>query len=88
MTIYSSKADVEVTQVEEDLFLVHPEKGAVYHLDPIGAGLWRLLAEPMEMEEIVTVLTAAFPDTPQKDVREDIAKIIAEMHELELITCD
>ena len=35
------------TAVDGELFLVNPDSQAIFHLDTIGAALWRLLADPI-----------------------------------------
>ena len=85
MTQYKASPRVEITQVEADLFLVDPEAENIYHLGPVGAGLWRLLAEPQNEESLFSVLQSAFPDIPETRLREDIDRIIGEMKTRDLL---
>lgn len=85
MPRYQANPKVDVTQVEEDFFLVYPGGDSIHHLDAIGTGIWRLLAQPHNREEIVSVLCGAFPDIPQDQLRRDIGKILDEMLAEELV---
>ncbi len=71
--------EVEITKVDDDLFLVHLGTESIYHLDPVAAGIWRLLDGPMGTDEIVTVLASAFPDVPKAQLREDAGKVIGDL---------
>lgn len=77
--------EVEITKVEDDLFLVHPQGKSIHHLDPVAAGIWRLLGEPMGTDEIVTVLARAFPGVPKAQLRRDARRVIGELAEQSLL---
>ncbi|MBL6935590.1 MAG: PqqD family protein [Alphaproteobacteria bacterium] len=79
MTSYQANPKVDVTQVEDDFFLVYPGGESIHHLDAIGTGVWRLLARPHDLQEIVAVLSEAFPDAPPEQLHEDISKILDDM---------
>lgn len=71
--------------VGSDAFLVHPGSDALFHLNPLGGALWRLLAEPIRLDEACGVVVAAFPDTPAERVREDTARLFRELADCGLI---
>jgi len=53
--------------VDEDVFLVDRRNQSIYHLNLVGAGLWRLLRAPSTAAQAIAVLQAAFPDAdPQR----------------------
>ncbi|MBT4770153.1 MAG: PqqD family protein [Rhodospirillaceae bacterium] len=85
MTTYRMKAKVELTKVDDDLFLVHPGTESIYHLDPIGAGVCRILAEQSSPDEIFETLYSAFPDMDAAQLRGDMDKLIADLVESDLL---
>jgi len=85
MNTYRIKTEVELTKVDDDLFLVHPGTESIYHLDPIGAGICRILASPATPDEIVVTLRAAFPDVSETKLRGDMEKLITDLVESDLL---
>jgi hypothetical protein len=69
---YRRNDGLDATVIDSDLFLVEPASEEVFYLDSLGHGLWRLLAEPQELEDILVVFRAAFPDTPVQRLRTDL----------------
>lgn len=65
--------------VDHDVFLVNPDSEAIYQLNPVGAALWRLLAEPIGTAQAVDVLHAAFPDVARSQIENDVAELIADL---------
>lgn len=57
--------------VEDDRFLVDRDSEAIYHLNPLGAALWGLLAEPHSRDEIKAMLAAAFGDIDEDRIAAD-----------------
>lgn len=61
-------------ELDNSVFLVGTCNDAVFHLNPIGAAIWKLLETPITEEEITKILVEAFPDAPAKQVRDDVTK--------------
>ena len=38
-----------------------------------GSALGSLFSEPMQLQEVVNLLQAAFPDTPQEEIKKDLS---------------
>lgn len=70
---------IDATEVDEDVFLVEPDSEEVFHLNPVAAGLWRLLAEPMTVAELQAAVREAFPDRPRAAVDAEVAAAVAEL---------
>lgn len=70
---------IDATEVDEDVFLVEPDSEEVFHLNPVAAGLWRLLAEPMTVAELQAAVREAFPDRPGAAVDAEVAAAVAEL---------
>jgi coenzyme PQQ synthesis protein D (PqqD) len=71
--------DVVMREVDDATFLVGPRDDGVFYLNTTGAAVWRLLAEPLDVDEMVGILTGAFPDAPVGQVRDDVAKLIEDL---------
>jgi hypothetical protein len=82
---YRRRAGVKETPVEADLFLVLPDNGEIYHLNAIGAALWRLLAEQSSLQAAGDTLALAFPDLPREAIDADVQRFIAELRQRALI---
>ena len=67
------------TAVERDLFLVNPEGQAIFQLNAVGAALWRLLAEPVVLDQAVGMVHQAFPDIARQQIHNDVAALIDDL---------
>jgi hypothetical protein len=76
---------ISETTIDDEIFLVEPDSQEVFYLDRISSGLWRILAEPREEAEVVSLFAAAFPDTPRPTIARDIAAAIAELKRRRLV---
>ena len=65
--------------VDDELFLVNPAGEAIYHLNPVGVALWRLLGQPIHLEEAVGLLHEAFPEVSRKRIKRDVARLLADL---------
>lgn len=70
---------VKETPVDSDLFLVVPADGEIFHLNALGAALWRLLETPMSVEDAAATLALAFPDAPQGAISADSTRFFTEL---------
>ncbi len=62
-----------------DMFLVDPDGEAIYHLNGLGTGLWRLLDGSYGLDDAVSVLRDAFPTVDRKSIEGDVARLIADL---------
>lgn len=74
------RADIAETAVEDDVFLVVPETEAIFHLNAVGTALWRLLAEPRSRDDLVMLLSAAFPNAPSSIVATDVDMFLTNLN--------
>jgi hypothetical protein len=79
MSLYRRRSGIQETQVDGDLFLVLPETGEIYHLNSVGAALWRLLAEPTTEETAMDMLAVAFPDLPPATITADVRHFLNDL---------
>ncbi len=79
------RAGVKETPVDGDLFLVLPNSGDIYHLNALGAALWRLLAAPADEADAGDTLALAFPDLPRASIDADVRQFFADLRERALL---
>ena len=82
---YERNPAVTETELDGEIFLVEPENKEVFYLDAMGAGLWRLIAAPQSLEDIVVVYRAAFPDTDRQTVEIDLRAALQTLLDRELV---
>ena len=68
-------------EVDQDIFLVDPDSQAIYQLNAVGAALWRLLEEPIRVDDVIDVLRAAFPDVARRQIESDVNGIVSDLVE-------
>ena len=78
--LWLRRADIAETPVEDDIFLVVPETEAIFHLNAVGTALWHLLAEPHVRDDLVTLLSAAFPDVPSTIIAADVDAFLSNLY--------
>lgn len=73
------KAGIGERLVDGDLFLIGETGESIFHLNPVGAGLWRLMDGDCSVEEAIAVLGEAFPDADPAGIERDVNKLIGDM---------
>lgn len=73
--------DVALHAVDGEAFLAGTGgTAAIHHLNPVGAGIWNLLAHPTDEDEAASVIAVAFPDVDPRIVARDVAVLFADLH--------
>ena len=85
MTRYARNPSIDVTEIAGEYFLVETDSDRIYYLDEISSGIWRLLETPCEQAEFVETYAAAFPDAPTESLTLDLAKVIDDLLDADLI---
>jgi hypothetical protein len=80
------QANVNLRRMAGGLVLWHGEHGTAFHLNPVAAAIWTLLADVTTGDGVVTALAAAFPEQSADRIRTDVAQLFAAMAEEDLIT--
>lgn len=70
---------VKLRAIDGELFLVDADGEGIHHLNPVGAGVWNLLADPVSEREAVEVLAGAFPDIERARIERDIATLFCDL---------
>jgi len=73
------------TEIDGEIFLVEPGSEEVYHLDRTGSALWRLLARPRRLAEILDVFHDAFPDVAADELERDLRRALETLSERGLV---
>lgn len=73
------RAGISERLVGGDLFLVDGAGEAIFHLNQIGAGLWRLMDGTCDTDEAVAVLSQAFPEIDRAVIERDVTAITADL---------
>lgn len=76
---YRRNPQVRATDVEGEFFLVEPQSGQIYYLDQVTSGLWRMLAEPMDRQELIETYREAFPEHPPEQVTAEVGAALEDM---------
>jgi hypothetical protein len=56
--------------------LVSADGGEVITLNPVGTLVWTALEQAQDVEALVTVVRAQFPNAPQATVRNDVGSFL------------
>jgi hypothetical protein len=76
---YLRNPDISIAQIEDQVFLADGQGATIHYLNPIGAAIWSLLAEPMTADEITNLLMTAFPDLERGSIESDLHNLIDEL---------
>lgn len=82
---YIRNAGITERKVDDVIFLVNPDNDALYHLNPVGAALWRLLEDGTTGKEAADIICQAFPDADPTTVKMDIVKLLSEFYAHKLV---
>lgn len=83
--LYRRAANLEARVVGGSAFLIDLETENIHHLNSLGLGLWNLLEEPSDAEELAEIVAGAFPDTPRETIGTDVRALLADFAEAGLV---
>lgn len=70
------KHDITEVTTDDNAFLADASGASIHHLNPTGSAIWKLLSQPVTIEQIIELLLIAFPDAGEKQVEADVRKLI------------
>jgi hypothetical protein len=76
---YRRDPAVVVHAIDGERFLVRPDSEAVYRLNPVASGLWRLLEHPLAPAEAVSILHGAFPEHDPRQIERDVERLFSDL---------
>ena len=82
---YRRSDGISERRVDDVAFLVNPENEALYHLNPLGTALWRLLETPISGADAVDIIDQAFPDVGKDGISKDISALLMDLADHGLI---
>lgn len=86
MICWQRRPGLSETELDGDLYLVEPGAQDIFHLDSLGAALWRQLAQPTSLDHLLALFAEAFPETPPNRLAADIAAALEQLRALGLAT--
>jgi hypothetical protein len=69
---FRRKTGVAELEIDSQRFLADNESGKISHLNQTASAIWHLLAEPMSRNEIVKLMSEAFPDIAPEAITADV----------------
>jgi hypothetical protein len=82
---FQQRAPGALHALDGELFLVDPRDQSIFHLNPMGVGLWRLLREPTTAAAAIDVLQAAFPAVDPQRIEHDVTTLLGDLLANDLI---
>lgn len=70
---------IEVRCIDDEILVIDEAAGVIFNLNPIGKAVWKLLETPTSCEQIVEILTAAFPEVAPQQIAEDVEAILGQL---------
>ena len=83
--LYAKNREIVERNIENSQLLVNPLTNSIFHLNQMGAAMWRLLEQPITVEEIVQTILVAFPESPENMINSDVEKIVRQFIKKNLI---
>jgi hypothetical protein len=82
---YLRNPEITETKVGAEHFLADSKGAAIHNLNAVGSAVWRLMAEPKTVEELVDPLHAAFPDVPRGQIERDVRALLGSLEAKQLV---
>lgn len=76
--------DVLASEIDEEIVMLHINKGTYFGIDGVGALIWKLLAKPITPDAIVAAVAEEFDVTSER-CRQDVLAFCSELVEADLI---
>jgi hypothetical protein len=82
--VLQQKPGVASAEIGDEVVFLHEDEGYYFSLDSVGAFIWRTIARPHTVAEIVAAVTGEY-EVAEDRVREDLAHLVPELLRLDLI---
>jgi hypothetical protein len=82
---YRPAAYVSKRPVGESAYLIDTRRNNIHQLNAVGAVIWDQLARSQRIDHVIDVLHAAFADIERRVIERDVAALIHELLDAELI---
>lgn len=77
--LHLRRAGIAVRRIGDGLFLCDPREHTILHLNAMGAGVWRLLDEPVSVGEAADIVAEAFPGVARERIACDVGAFFASL---------
>jgi len=69
---YCRSREIRAEKMDDNLFLIDQSQLTIDMLDPMGALIWELLAEPISVLDVTDLIAEVFPDMDRKQIENDV----------------
>lgn len=83
---YVQAIGVTESMVGDECFLADATGIGIFRLNPLSSAIWTLLEEPIDLDEVVDILSAAFPDVDTDQIAQDCQGLMQNLAHARLIT--
>ncbi|MES9898302.1 MAG: PqqD family protein [Sedimenticola sp.] len=83
--LISRRPNIEYRKVGSSGFLADQTNDTVYYLNQTSSAIWHYLEQSATMQELISTLQTAFPETPGLQIEEDVKSAFNQMIEKNLI---
>lgn len=83
--VYVRSTRILEKTLDDELLLIDSDTDVILNLNPLGTAVWRFLETPRETNEIIEVLCAAFPDSPEEQIRGDTSRLLDQLVDRQLL---
>jgi hypothetical protein len=73
------------TELDGEFVMLDPDSGNYYGLNEVGSTVWRLIASPRRLDEVVAHVCATFEVAPDR-CRADVEQLLSELANRQLVT--
>ena len=81
---YQKKADVMGAPVDDEVVLLHIDKGQYYSLKGAGPDLWARLDTPASLDELVEWLCGEYDVSPEQAMS-DVERFVSELQQIDVV---
>lgn len=83
-SIVSASSDLLSTQIDGELIMMDMESGQYFNLDRIGTVIWRELAQPRTVADLLQFLVERY-EAPVSEIERDVLDLLWQMADRKLI---
>jgi hypothetical protein len=84
MEKYYRNSQIIDGSLEDNLVMMHIEKGKYFGLNPVGKRIWEIIEHPKSFIEITEILQAEFEVTPEQ-CETEVRKFLEKMEKSDLV---
>lgn len=86
--LYRRRAEIHETPMDDENFLADPRTDGIFHLNPPGRAIWKLLETPHSRDQLQSALSKAFPDVDPARIAADVDSFLDLLDRVGLIEAE